>query len=71
MMEDSRISLKKSIKPTIRVNLMLLDSGTNIDLLMIWLPTLLSQKVDSSGLVKTTMVMFNLMLLPKDMDHLV
>jgi len=70
-MEDSRISLKKSIKPTIRLNLMLLDSGMNTDLLMIWLPMLSSQKVDSSGLVKITMVMFNLMLLPKDMDLLV
>ena len=52
-------------------NSKLLDKIMNTDLLMIWLPMPLSLKVDSFGLARTTMVMFNLMLLLKDMDLLV
>ena len=51
---------RKSIKLTGRRSTRLLESLTNIDLLMIWSLKLLKVKVVSSGLARTTMVMFNL-----------
>jgi hypothetical protein len=68
MMVDSRISSKKFMKKTIKNNLRMLDSGTSIDLLMIWLLTQSNLMVDLCGPAKTTMVMFNQILLRKVMD---
>ena len=67
-MEDSRIFLRKSIKRIMLKNSRRRTFGMNIDSLMIWLLMLLNQMVDSYGLARTTMVMFNPISLLKDTD---
>jgi len=71
MMEDSRIFSKLFTNLTIKLNSMLWEPGMSIDSLMIWLHMLSSLMVDSYGHARIMMVMFNQMLLPKVMVHLV
>jgi len=68
MMADSKISSKRFMIRTIKNNSKTLDFGTSIDLLMIWLLTQSNPTVVSCGPAKTTMVMFNQILLHKVMD---
>jgi hypothetical protein len=66
-MEDSKTSSKKSTRRKVgKKSTKLPIYGMSIDLLMIWSLTPSSPKVASLGLARTTMVMCNPILLPKD-----
>jgi len=71
MMEDSKIFSKRFTKLNIRPSLKNWKFGTSIDLLMIWLHTLSSHKVDMSGHARTMMVMYSPTLSLKALDPLV
>lgn len=60
MMADSRISLLKYTSQPIEKNSNPKSFGTSTDLLTIWLLKSLKEKVDTSGLAKTTTEMYNL-----------
>jgi len=67
MMEDSKTSSKKSTRRKVgKKSTKLPIYGMSIDLLMIWLLMPSSPKVASLGLARTTMVMSNPILLPRD-----
>lgn len=68
-MEDLRIFSKIFMKNIILKSTKRRDYGMNIDLLTIWLLTLLSPMEDSCGPARTMMEMSNLMLWHKVMDH--
>jgi len=68
-MDTSKISFKIFSIVNTKVNLMLKDYGMNTDLLMILLLKWWKVMVDSLWLLKIMMVMFNQMLLLKDMVH--
>jgi len=70
MMDSSLTPSRKSIKLTGRRSTKLLELLMNTDLLMIWLLKLSKVKEVSSGLVRTTMEMFNLISLLKVSDLL-
>lgn len=70
MMAFSSILLKEFIKRNSSVNSKKLELIMNIDLLMIWLLKLSRGKEELYGHAKITMVMFNLILLLKVLDHL-
>lgn len=70
MTVDSRTFSKISMIINIKRNLKPQESGTNIDLLMIWLLKLPNFKEVTYGPVKTMMVMSNLILLPKVLINL-
>jgi len=70
MMAFSSILLKEFIKKNSSVNSKKLELIMNIDLLMIWLLKLSRVKEELYGHAKITMVMFNLILLLKVLDHL-
>ena len=66
-MEDSKTSSKKSTRRKVgKKSSRLPISGMSTDLSMIWLLTVSNPKVALYGLVRTTMVMFNPISLPKD-----
>jgi hypothetical protein len=64
-MADLKTFSKKYMIKNIKLSLKLKRSGMNTDLLTIWLPIWLNLKVDTFGLVRTMMVMFNLTVLLK------
>ena len=65
MMVFSKIFSKKFLKNNIKLNLIHLKSGMNIDLLMIWLLIWLNQMEVLSGRVKIMMEMFKVIFLLK------
>lgn len=69
MTEDSKIFSKKFMRKTMPQNSKNSESGMNIDLSMIWSLKWLNLMEDLFGPVKITMVMSNLIFLPKDSDH--